>query len=95
MDDKAVFKSVFPAGWTRELTYRGKNPLFGTVLHNGDRVFEPVSAFSAWIDKIVLLVWLLTILVMLVHSFVWSIQRPRGRLAGSAALRFWLSMSAA
>lgn len=96
-DDKAVFTSVFPPGWKRELTYQSQNtwqndkgeavlklgddPISGRVLHWGDRVFVPISAMSAWIDKVVLVVWVLLLLAMFVFSIVWSIQHIKRKLS--------------
>lgn len=111
MTDKAVFRSTFPPGWRRELTYRGEDtwqnqqgeavmklgddPVLGPVLHYGDRVFKPVSVFNAWVDKIVLIVWLVLLLSMLVHSIVWPIQRMRGKLSRPGASGVRLSVSVA
>lgn len=115
-DDKAVFKSVFPPGWRREITYQspntwqndkgeavlklGDDPILGRVLHWGDRVFVPISALNAWIDKVALVVWVLLLLAMFVHSIVWSIQHIKRKLAKvnnsaskPAAFRFSVSVA--
>jgi CubicO group peptidase (beta-lactamase class C family) len=111
MSDKAVFSRVFPSGWKREITYQGedtwqndkgesvmklgKDPVLGTVLHFGSRVFEPVSAFNAWIDKILLIVWLIMLLSMMIYSMIWPVKFWRGKLIEPGDLRFRLSTSAA
>ena len=91
----AVFTSVFPPGWKRPLVPAGQNswqndkgqvvmkagtdPLAADVLHYGDRVYKPISAFSAWADKVVLIAWLLSLLVITPVSLVWLIKWRRGK----------------
>ena len=93
--DGAVFSGAFPPGWKRDLTYAGNNrwqndkgevvmvsgndPIAGDVIHYGDRVFQPVSLLSAWIDKVVFVVWLLLLISILIYSLFWSIKWLRGK----------------
>ena len=92
---QAVFSSVFPPGWKRPLVPTGQNswqneqgqlvmkagtdPLAADVLHYGDRVYTPISAFSAWADKVVLITWLLLLLIITPFSLVWLIKWRRGK----------------
>ena len=109
--DKAVLTQTFLSEWRRELTYQGENtwqndkgeavmrlgedPILGQVIHYGDLVFEPTSAFGAWIDKVILIYWLIMVLLMLGHSGVWPIQFIRGKCRESGSLTLRLSLSAA
>ncbi|WP_371376323.1 serine hydrolase domain-containing protein [Thalassotalea aquiviva] len=85
--NNTIFSSIFPPGWRRDLHYAGDNKWqndkgevvmvqttdlqLGGVFHYGDRVFSPVSAFSAWIDKVVLILWLLCLILTLPVAIFW------------------------
>lgn len=107
--DGAVFSGAFPPGWRRDLTYAGddvwqndkgevvmklgNDPIAGQVLHYGDRVFQPVSTFSAWIDKVVLIVWLLLLISVTIYSLFWSIKWGRGKYSNKDAVSARVGMT--
>lgn len=103
------FTSVLPPGWARELTYVGNgtwvnnrqqpvmkaatDPLLGSVLHYGDRVFVRESGFFAWIDKVLLVLWLLCALIALPVSTIWCFKTARKRYDTPADVKSRLSIS--
>lgn len=116
--NSAVFTSLFPPGWKRQLSYQGndtwqnekgeevlklgEDPIAEKVIHYGDRVFVPVSAINAWLDKVILLIWGILLLTMILHSLFWPIQYLRGKfsnpddaLSAIRAVHFRLKLSLA
>lgn len=116
-DDSAAFSSVLPIGWNRTLYYQEDDtwyndkgepvamhtvdPLLGEVLHYGDRVLVKTTMFAAWIDKVVLVLWLLMLVAMIPISLFWlvklvtkkyssSIQKNARLVTMCVALSGWL-----
>lgn len=98
----ARLSSVFPPGWHRELAFQGhdrwqntqgetvmvlaEDPIEGEVIHYGDRVFRKISATDAFADKLVLIIWLCCLLIVLVYSPVWLVNRRRGKIPEGPSL---------
>ena len=100
-ENQALFSSVFPPGWHRELYYAGQgkwkndknevvmveanDPVLGRVIHYGDRVFKQESAFLALADKFILIFWLLLFVVLSVASPVWAYKLWKNRYTAEGA----------
>ncbi|NMP15891.1 serine hydrolase domain-containing protein [Thalassotalea sp. Y01] len=99
--ESTTFTSVFPPGWRRDLHYAGDNrwkndkgevvmiqttdPQLGKVFHYGDRVFSQVSGFSAWIDKVLLVLWLLCLIITLPVAIFWLIRLSKKHYQNTAS----------
>lgn len=112
VEDEYRFTGLFPPGWSRTLSYIGEgrwqnpqgevvmvkatDPLLGEVVHYGDRVFIKESAFSAWFDKLVLLLWFVTLLLAIPTMFIWwrRIAKKRYSVDEDYRLRLVLLTSA-
>lgn len=103
--------SVATPGFDREAVYAGDNlwkndkgavvmtagtdPEAGDVIHYGNMVLMKTSAFDVFADKAVLLLWLLCLLISLIYTPVWLINKARGKITARAGimLRKWMSLS--
>lgn len=95
------FSSMLPSGWQRDLYYAGDNkwqndkgevvmiqttdPLLGNVIHYGDRVFTPISTFNAWVDKVLLVVWLLALMLAIPLGIFWLVRFSKQKYQHSAS----------
>lgn len=102
------FASAVIPGWKRELHFRDKeqftnkkghvvatfsrDPILGDVLHYGDRVFKKITAFDAWADKTILIVWLMLGAILIPLSFVWITRVAKGQCKSLNQRNLYLSM---
>ena len=111
-DEGAHLSMVANPGWQRDIIYVGNDmwsndkgeivmtsatdPVAGDVIHYGDRVFVKTSAFGAIADKVIFLAWFLTLVITVVYTPVWLVNKARGKIVGahSLQLRKWMSLSA-
>ncbi|GGF82214.1 serine hydrolase domain-containing protein [Alteromonas lipolytica] len=110
-NDGVHLYSVATPGFNREAVYVGDNiwvndkgavvmtigtdPEAGEVIHYGNMVLLKTSAFDVFADKAVLLLWVLSLLISLVYTPIWLINRARGKITTEAGtkLRKWMSLS--
>ncbi len=109
--DGAHLYSVATPGFDREAVYVGEDtwkndkgavvmtigtdPEAGEVIHYGNMVLLKTSAFDVFADKAVLLLWILSLLISLVYTPVWLINRARGKITVEAGIKLckWMSLA--